>query len=119
MKITTEVTVKVDIVTSDDIKIYYTGKFQDFTVRYIIKWCLALLLKSFQWYHSNNSLIYEMGFSSNELGLLSIMPNNTPKKIPRFRIRGRLLSEASNCFILHLGLQEKFPKSLWESRKCC
>ena len=30
-----EVKVKVDIVTSDDIKIYYTGKFQDFTARYI------------------------------------------------------------------------------------
>ena len=30
--------VKVDIVTSDDTKIYYTGKFQDFTARYIIKW---------------------------------------------------------------------------------
>ena len=29
--------VKVDIVTSDDIKIYYTGKFQDFTARYVIK----------------------------------------------------------------------------------
>ena len=29
--------VKFDIVTSDDIKIYYTGKFQDFTARYIIK----------------------------------------------------------------------------------
>ena len=29
--------VKVDIVTSDDIKIYYTWKFQDFTARYIIK----------------------------------------------------------------------------------
>ena len=28
--------VKVDIVTSDDIKIYYNGKFQDFTARYII-----------------------------------------------------------------------------------
>ena len=31
-----EVKVKVDIVSSDDIKIYYTGKFQDFTARYII-----------------------------------------------------------------------------------
>ena len=31
-----EVKEKVDIVTSDDIKIYYTGKFQDFTARYII-----------------------------------------------------------------------------------
>ena len=28
--------VKVDIIISDDIKIYYTGKFQDFTARYII-----------------------------------------------------------------------------------
>ena len=27
---------KVDIVTGDDIKIYYTGKFQDFTARCII-----------------------------------------------------------------------------------
>ena len=33
-----EVKVKVDIVTSDDIKIYYPGKFQDFTARYIIKY---------------------------------------------------------------------------------
>ena len=32
-----DVKVKVDIVTSADIKIYYTGKFQDFTARYIIK----------------------------------------------------------------------------------
>ena len=32
-----EVEVKVNIVTSDDIKIYYTGKFQDFTASYIIK----------------------------------------------------------------------------------
>ena len=30
------ITMKVDIVTSDDIKIYCTGKFQDFTARYII-----------------------------------------------------------------------------------
>ena len=32
-----QVKVKVDIVTGDDIKIYYTEKFQDFTARYIIK----------------------------------------------------------------------------------
>ena len=32
-----EVKVKVDIVTSDDIKMYYIGKFQDFTARYLIK----------------------------------------------------------------------------------
>ena len=36
-KLRQEVKVKVDIVSSDDIKIYYTGKFQDFTARYIIK----------------------------------------------------------------------------------
>ena len=30
-KLRQEVKVKVDIVTSDDIKIYYTGKFRDFT----------------------------------------------------------------------------------------
>ena len=35
-KLRQEMKVKVDIVTSDDIKIYYTGKFQDFTARYII-----------------------------------------------------------------------------------
>ena len=35
-KLYQEVKVKVDIVTSDDIKIYYTGKFQDFKARYII-----------------------------------------------------------------------------------
>ena len=35
-KLWQEVKVKVDIVTSDDIKIYYTGKFQDFTARYIV-----------------------------------------------------------------------------------
>ena len=36
-KLRQEVKVKVDIATSDDIKIYYSGKFQDFTARYIIK----------------------------------------------------------------------------------
>ena len=36
-KLRQEVKMKVDIVTSDDIKIYYTGKFQDFTARYVIK----------------------------------------------------------------------------------
>ena len=30
--------VKVDIVTNDDIKIYNTGKFQDFTARYLINY---------------------------------------------------------------------------------
>ena len=36
-KLRQEVKVKLDIVTSDDIKIYYTGKFQGFTARYILK----------------------------------------------------------------------------------
>ena len=35
-KLWQEVKVKVDIVTSDDMKIYYTRKFQDLTARYII-----------------------------------------------------------------------------------
>ena len=35
-KLRQEMKMKVDIVTRDDIKIYYTGKFQDFTARYII-----------------------------------------------------------------------------------
>ena len=42
--------VKVDIVTSDDIKIYYTGKFQDFIARYIIK--------------ENSKWLYQMGNKS-------------------------------------------------------
>ena len=41
-KLGQEVKVKVDIVTSDDIKIYYTGKFQDFTARYIINYVLQI-----------------------------------------------------------------------------
>ena len=36
--------VKFDIVTSDDIKIYYTGKFQDFTATYIIKQIIVFCL---------------------------------------------------------------------------
>ena len=35
-KLRQEMKLKVDIFTSDAIKIYYTGKFQDFTARYII-----------------------------------------------------------------------------------
>ena len=42
-KLRQEVKVKFDIVTSDDIKIYYTGKFQDFTGRYRIKCEIALI----------------------------------------------------------------------------
>ena len=44
-KLRQEVRVKADIVTSDDIKIYYTGKFQDFTASYIIKGIITLLRK--------------------------------------------------------------------------
>ena len=36
-KLRQEVKVKVDIVTSDDVRIYSTGKFQDFTAKCIIK----------------------------------------------------------------------------------
>ena len=42
-KLQQEVKIKVNIVTSDDIKIYYTAKFQDFTARYIIKLHFAQL----------------------------------------------------------------------------
>ena len=45
-KLRQEVKVKVDIVTSDDIEIYYTGKFQDFTARYMIK-CFYFKCKHF------------------------------------------------------------------------
>ena len=51
-KLRQEVKVKVDIITSDDIKIYYTGKLQDFTARYIVKSIL-----------SNNVLDYDVGWS--------------------------------------------------------
>ena len=37
LKLRQEVKVKVDIVTSDDVKIYFTWKFEDFTARYIMK----------------------------------------------------------------------------------
>ena len=40
---------KVDIVTSDDIKIYYSGKFQDFTARYIIN------ITSYSWQSSSQN----------------------------------------------------------------
>ena len=45
-KLRQEVKVKVDIVTSDDIKIYYTGKLQDFTARYIMKDFIKRVLKN-------------------------------------------------------------------------
>ena len=35
-KLRQEVKVKIDIVTIDDIKIYYTGKLQNITARYIL-----------------------------------------------------------------------------------
>ena len=42
-KLRQEMKVKSDIVTSDDIRIYYTEKFQDFNARYIIN-CVTELL---------------------------------------------------------------------------
>ena len=42
-KLRQEVKVTVAIVTSDDIKIYHTGKFQDFAARYIIKLHIQLV----------------------------------------------------------------------------
>ena len=50
-KLQQEEKVKVDIVTSDDTKIYYTGKFQDFTARYIIKTLFFALLQCYSKIH--------------------------------------------------------------------
>ena len=41
-----EVKVESDVVTSDDIKIYHTGKFQDFTARYTINTLINLFLST-------------------------------------------------------------------------
>ena len=54
-KLRQEVKVKVDIVTGDDIKIYFTGKFQDFTARYMVK------------------PIFTFGFQTNLAELFSLM----------------------------------------------
>ena len=53
-KLQQEVKVKVDIVTSDDIKICYTGKIQDFTARYIIK------EESTSWFYQMMPKLYYM-----------------------------------------------------------
>ena len=50
-KLRQEVKVKVDIVTSDDIKIYYTGKFQDFTDRYIINMNKAMSIIKYKMFY--------------------------------------------------------------------
>ena len=54
-KLRQEVKVKVDIVTSEDIKIYSTGKFQDFTDRYIIN-IIIIIVKM----HRRDSLSFHM-----------------------------------------------------------
>ena len=48
-KLKQEVKLKVDIVTSDDIKIYYIEKFQDITARYIMNLFKAVQLLSSLW----------------------------------------------------------------------
>ena len=48
---------KVDIVTSDDIKFDYTGKFQDFTAGYVIK-CFYQPQMFFSTY---NCVVHEKG----------------------------------------------------------
>ena len=58
-----EVKVKVNIVTRDDIKIYYTGKFQDFTARYKINTHITLNFNKFlckvTWLCSGKTLDYQ------------------------------------------------------------
>ena len=48
-KLRQEVKVNVDIVTSDDIKIYYTVKFQDFTAGYIINPLFSQSMAHISW----------------------------------------------------------------------
>ena len=56
-KLRQEVNAKVNIVTSKDTKIYYTGKFQDFTPRYIIK---KLLLQG----RENPGLFWKVNYTT-------------------------------------------------------
>ena len=51
-KLRQEVKVKFDIVTSGNIKIYYTGKFQDFTARYVINTYANLIFMQTESIHS-------------------------------------------------------------------
>ena len=46
-KLQQEVKGKVDIVTIDDIKIDYTGKFQDFTAMCVINTCMLITVNIF------------------------------------------------------------------------
>ena len=62
-----EVKVKVDIVTSDDIKIYYTGKFQDFTARYIIKFLIGWQIRIYA------EIIFLHISNGSEILLMSIL----------------------------------------------
>ena len=63
-KLRQEVKVKVDIVTRDDIKIYYTGKFQDITARYVINKNINLKMKckrqrTIVWDNVNRALVHK------------------------------------------------------------
>ena len=81
-KLRQEVEVKVDITTSDDIKIYYTGKFQDFTARYITKCssnnscCGSSNSSSNSCCRSNSDLCYCCRSRSNSSGYSTLKTPN-------------------------------------------
>ena len=67
-KLRQEVKVKVDIVTSDDIKTFYTGKFQDFTARYVIKLINMNIIYLATWSRNSRGTYHD--YRSN-VGILS------------------------------------------------
>ena len=79
--------VKVGIVTSDDIKIYYTGKFQDFTARYVIK------ENSLWLYYIGNKGCYVINRSSKKSYGISTVTTLTMYRIlsKHFLVRGKLI----------------------------
>ena len=80
-KLRQEVKVKVDIVTSDAIKIYYTGKFMDFTGRYIMN--QSFPGDSFQCGCMCWILTYFLVLIQNELGVICDWSNHTDQREPR------------------------------------
>ena len=71
---------KFDIVASDDIKIYYTGKSQGFTARYIIKACYKHQT------YSSFSRMFLRGFSLDLLELEIVKYFKPVKLLPDNKI---------------------------------
>ena len=69
-KLRQDVKVKVDIVTSDDINIYYTGIFKDFTARYLINKCITSFC--------NTDQLYAYKLRPGKRGILASLKPFTP-----------------------------------------